>query len=56
MPKMKLSYINWSDRVPTMTKIRQDNHMTDCINPIYIENEIELSWSIGLSLVCDEIK
>ena len=56
MQKMKLSYIDWSDRAPTMTKIRQDNHMTNRINPIYIKNETELPWSIGLSLVYDEIK
>ena len=29
-----------------MTKMREDNDMTDCTGPLYVENEIELSWPI----------
>ena len=29
-----------------MTKMRQDNDMTDRTTLLYFENEIELSWSI----------
>ena len=35
-------------------KTRQDSHVTNHIDVIYVENEIELLWSTGLSLVCDE--
>ena len=42
------------DRVPTMTKIRQDNYVTDRIDEVYAENEIKLSWSIKSSLVYNE--
>ena len=29
-----------------MTKTRQDNDMTDLIGPLYMKDEIELSWLI----------
>ena len=29
-----------------MMKTRQDNDITDCIDTVHVENEIELSWSI----------
>ena len=35
-------------------KIRQVNDVIDCTSAIYIENEIELSWPIGLGAICDE--
>ena len=28
--------------------------VTDCTNMVFIESEIELSWPIGLGMVCDE--
>ena len=37
-----------------MTKTRQDNDMVDPTRVAYVENKIELSWPIGLSLNCDE--
>lgn len=39
-----------------MMKIRQNNYVSNCIDAIYTENETEMSWSIGPSLVCDKIK
>ena len=35
-------------------KTRQDHHMTDCIDAVYVENDIKLSWSIGSGANCDE--
>ena len=52
-PKMKLSYRDRSDRVQNMTKTRQDNNTTNCICAVYNENDIELSWLIRPSIVCD---
>ena len=34
---------DWLDNVPSMMKMRQDNNVTDCDGPVYIENETELS-------------
>ena len=45
---------DWLDQVPTMTKIRQDNYLTDHIDEVYVENEIKLSWSIKASLGYNE--
>lgn len=39
-----------------MMKIKQDNYMTDCTDAVYVENDIELLWSIRLGIVCDETK
>lgn len=35
-------------------KTRQDNDMTEHIGVVYTKNDIELSWAIGLSVLCDE--
>ena len=44
---MKVKFYDRSDRVRFMMKFKQDNDVTDCICVVYIEIEIELSWSIG---------
>ena len=36
-----------------MMKTIHNNDMTDCIGVVYAENEIDLSWTIGPSVVCD---
>ena len=33
-------------------KTIKDNDVTDSIDVVYVENKIELSWSIGLGVVC----
>ena len=33
---------------------KKDNNMIDCIDAVYVENEIELSWSIRQRVVYDE--
>ena len=38
-----------------MIKTIQDNNVTDCTSVFYAENNIELLWSIGPSVVCNEI-
>ena len=48
MPKMKLSCHYRSDRVPFVKKTRQDNDVTNRTGAVYVENDIELSWLIGL--------
>ena len=35
-------------------KTRHDHNVTDCIDVIYIENDIELSWPIRSGANCDE--
>ena len=52
--KMILNFCDWSNRVPTMTKTRNDNYVTNHIDMTYIENETELLWPIELGVVCDE--
>ena len=37
-----------------MTKTRQDNNVIDCTGVIYVEIEIELSWSIGQDTIYHE--
>ena len=37
-----------------MTKTKQDNDVTDHIGLVYIENDIELSRTIGSSAISDE--
>ena len=37
-----------------MTKMRQDNDVTDHTCPLNGENEIELSWSIWQGMIYDE--
>ena len=39
--------------MPTMTKTRHDNDVTDCTGAIYAKNDIELLWSIRLGVDCD---
>ena len=51
---MKLSYNDQSNRVQFVMKFKQKNNVTDCIGAVYVENEIELSWSIEPSVICDE--
>ena len=52
--KMILNFYDWSNRVPTMTKTRNNNYVTNHIDMTYIENETELLWPIELGVVCDE--
>ena len=54
MPKMKLSCYDQSNRVPSMTKIWQDNDVTNRIGLVYAEIEFELSRPIWLFKVYDE--
>ena len=42
-PKMKLSCCDISNHVPSVTKTRQDNDVTDLISLVYAEIENELS-------------
>ena len=42
MQKMIMNYRNWSDRVQSMTKTRQDNDVTDHTGVEYTKNDIEL--------------
>ena len=37
-----------------MAKTKEDNDVIDHIGVVYIKNDIELSWPIGLSVICDE--
>ena len=43
---MILNCQDWSDNVWFMTKMRQDNDVTDHTGLLYVENEIELSSAI----------
>ena len=54
MPKMKQSYLNRLDQVPSMMKTRQDNDVTGHIDVVYVENKTELLSPIRPSLVCEE--
>ena len=54
MPKMKLNCHDWLDQVPSFTKTRHDNDVTDCTYVIYVKNDIELSWSISSSVNYDK--
>ena len=54
MPKTILSYNDWLNWVSTVTKTRQDNNVIDHTDVVYIENETELSWLIGLGTSYDE--
>lgn len=38
----------------SLTKTRQDNNMINRISVVYAENNIELSWPIGLGVDYDE--
>ena len=52
--KTKLSYHDWSNWVRFIMKTKQDNDMTNYISAVYVENDTELSWPIGLGAVCEE--
>ena len=52
--KMILNFCDWLNRVPTMTKTRNNNYVTNHIDMTYIENETKLLWPIELGVVCDE--
>ena len=54
--KLKLSYPNQSDLVQFVMKSRHDNNVIDHTSLVYARNEIELSWSIEPSAVCDKIQ
>ena len=54
MPKTILNYHDWLNWVSTVTKTRQDNNVIDHTDVVYIENETELSWLIGLGTIYDE--
>ena len=51
--KMQLSCHDQSNRVWSMMKTRQDKDMINSTGAIYTENEIELLWFIGSSVVYD---
>ena len=51
---MKLRCRDRLDQVKSMTKTILDNDVTDRKIVVYVENETELSWSIGLGVVFDE--
>ena len=38
----------------SIVKTKQDNDMIDRTSGVYVENNIELSWLIGLGAVCDK--
>ena len=54
MLKSKQNYRDISDQVQFVIETRQDNDIIDPIATIYDENEIELSWLIGLGADYDE--
>ena len=54
MPKTILNYHDWLNWVSIVTKTRQDNDVIDHTDVVYIENETELSWLIGLGTIYDE--
>lgn len=49
--KMILNFRDQSDQVPTMTKTKQDNYMTNYTNTVYFKNETELPWPIKLNSI-----
>lgn len=54
MSEKKLSKCDRLHRVYYVTKARQDNNVTNHIDLVYAEIEIELSRPIWPSVVCDE--
>ena len=52
-PKRNLSYLDQSDWVQSMMKIKNKNDLTNHKGVVYAENEIKLSWSIRLGEVYD---
>ena len=37
-----------------MMRTKQENELTSHVGAVYIENDTELSWLIGLGADCDE--
>lgn len=56
MPKLKPNYRDLFDRVWSVRKNIQNNSVFYCTSVIYEKNEIEVSWSIELGVICDENK
>ena len=54
--KTILNYHDWSNRVQSKIKTKQDNNVTDHIGLVHTENDIELSEPIKLGVVYDEIR
>ena len=54
MLKMKLSCHDRSNQVQPVIITRHNNDVTKHTRPVYAKNNIELSWSIGLSVIYDE--
>ena len=48
MLKTKLSFHDWSDWVCSIIKTRKNNNVNDHKDMIYVENDIEVLWSIEL--------
>ena len=53
-PKTKLIYHDRLDWVQSVKKTRQEIDVIDSTGAIYIENNTELSWSIGPGVDYDE--
>ena len=53
-PKTKLSCCDRSNRVPYVTKTKQDNDVINCTSATYSKNDTEPSWPIRLGANCDE--
>lgn len=54
MPKTKLSCCDQSNRVPSVTKTKQDNDVINCTSATHSKNDTEPSWPIRLGANCDE--
>ena len=52
--KTILNYLDWSHPMLIVMKTKYDNYVTNHTDVVYIENEIELLWSIGPGMVCHE--
>ena len=50
--KTILNYCDWLDKLLFVMKTRHDNDMIDRTGAVYTENDIELSWLIGLGVNC----
>lgn len=54
--KMKLNYCDWSHRVWSVTKTKQDYDVINPTSAVYVKNEIKLLWLIKPCAVCEENK
>lgn len=52
--KTKLNCCGQSNKVQYITKMRQDNAMTNPIGMVYAKNEVELSLPIRQGMIYDE--